>query len=101
MPRCHICGTDTELYAHLKPTCLSCDGEQSLRRARIASDLTEARLQVQRAQEEVNRLKDIYVAAPKASSDGDLAIRLALRTYESAHLNLVRAWRAHIDTLED
>jgi hypothetical protein len=81
--------------------CHSCAAGREQRRASAASELTRARFEVRKALDEVQRLKDIYVAVPKPSSDGDLAIRLAQRTYESAASELSKAWIKHIEAFNE
>jgi hypothetical protein len=52
------------------------------------------------AVDDVSRLTDFYVAMPKPSSDGDLAVKLAKRTYELADAELKRALKAYKAAME-
>jgi hypothetical protein len=80
--------------------CEKCERENSEGITFAGSDLTTARLGMQWAVDEVGRLKDLYVAMPKPSSDGDLAIKQAQRTYERADAELQRALNAYLAAMK-
>jgi hypothetical protein len=100
MARCSYCGDTTELYAGPNPICAKCCRENTEVISLAGSDLTKARLEMRLALGEISRLKDLYVSMPKPSSDGDLAIKQAQRTYERADDELQRALNAYVAALK-
>lgn len=82
MPTCANCRAETQLSPQ-EDICVNCLAKRE--RIVVAADaLRRARIDLELAMQEIQRLKDTYIDVSKPSPDGDLALALARRIYQRA-----------------